>query len=62
MYYVGGGGAAPSVTSSRTDGYDITAVYTPATGDTLVVLTNNDQVDAGGIVGRIIDELWTASR
>lgn len=61
MYYVGGGGAAPSVTSSRADGYDSTAVYAPATGDTLVVLTNNDQVDAGGIVGRIIDELWTAS-
>jgi D-alanyl-D-alanine carboxypeptidase len=61
MYYAGGGVAAPSRTSSRADGYDSTAVYSPATGDTLVVLTNNDQVDAGGIVGRIVDELWTAS-
>jgi D-alanyl-D-alanine carboxypeptidase len=61
LYYVGGGGAGPSTTTSRTDGYDSTAAYAPTTGDTLVVLTNNDQVDAGVITGRIIDELWSTS-
>jgi D-alanyl-D-alanine carboxypeptidase len=42
-------------------GYTSASAYDPTTGDTLVVLTNNDQVVAGELALHIADNWWTTS-
>ena len=40
------------------DGYTSAMAFDPDTGDTLVVLTNNDMIYAGDLAGQIIDNWW----